>query len=47
MVAKILSERFNQDSKAKDILGFILKKYPQSSVNEEATEYQKMLQNMA
>ena len=47
MVAKLLSERFNQDEKAKAVLGFVLKKYPQSPLAEEAGDYLKMLQSMA
>lgn len=43
MVARLLSERFNQDDKARAVLGFIQKKYPQSAQAGEARDYMKML----
>lgn len=47
LVARLLSERFNQDDKARAVLGFILKKYPHSAQAAEARDYLSLLDSLA
>ena len=47
LAAQILCEQFGEDIKARKILNFIIKKYPQSKFASEATDYLKVVDRLA
>lgn len=47
LAAQILCEQFGEDIKARKILNFIIKKYPQSAYASEATDYLKVVDRLA
>jgi tetratricopeptide (TPR) repeat protein len=47
LAAQILCEQFGEDIKARKILNFIIKKYPQSIFASEATDYLKVVDRLA
>jgi hypothetical protein len=47
LAAQILCEQFGEDIKARKILNFIIKKYPQSKFALEATDYLKVVDRLA
>jgi len=47
LAAQILCEQFGEDIKARKILNFIIKKYPQSIFANEATDYLKVVDRLA
>ena len=47
LAAQILCEQFGEDIKARKILNFIIRKYPQSNFSREATDYLKVVDRLA
>jgi len=47
LAAQILCEQFGEDVKARKILNFIIRKYPQSKYADEATGYLKVVDRLA
>ena len=47
LAAQILCEQFGEDIKARKILNFIIRKYPQSTFSREATDYLKVVDRLA
>lgn len=47
LAAQILCEQFGEDVKARKILNFIIRKYPQSISSREATDYLKVVDRLA
>lgn len=47
LAAQILCEQFGEDTKARKILNFIIKKYPQSRFSTEASDYLKVVDRLA
>lgn len=47
LAAQILCEQFGEDIKARKILNFIIRKYPQSIFANEATDYLKVVDRLA
>jgi tetratricopeptide (TPR) repeat protein len=46
LVAQVLSDKFNQDDKAEQILNFILNQYPDNAVAGDARQYLEVVKNL-